>query len=127
MNTTTTQDGTGEAGRPLARRRLDAGERVRVLSEWAASGRTVEEMAAATGWSAYTLYRWRQEAGQGRRAHRRTVKPTSQRLVAVPKPPLTNHGSWVAEIVIGAGLSVRLSPSCPAAWAGQVIRELRSC
>ena len=33
----------------------EPGERERVVAEWAATGKKVEEMAVATGWSVYTL------------------------------------------------------------------------
>lgn len=95
------------------------------MAEWAASGKTVEEMAAATGWSPYTLYRWRQEARAGRGS--KAAMPPPPKLLAVPKPVSAGPGAWAAEVVIGAGMSVRLSAGCPAAWAGELVRELRPC
>lgn len=121
MNTTTSENGTTETN-ARAPRRPDAGERARVLAEWAANGRSVKEMAAATGFSTHTLYRWRHEAGR----RRRVALPARPALIAVPKPA-TSWGIWAAEVEIGTGLKLRLSAGCPPGWTGQVVRELRSC
>jgi transposase-like protein len=125
MNTTTTEaettgsDVRGRLGRPAR------GERERVLSEWAASGRTVDETAAATGWSKHTLYRWRRDAApQGRRRPQKV--PKNAPLVAVPKPVAAASGNWAAEVTIGR-IGLRLAASCSAEWAAQLIRELAPC
>lgn len=122
MNTTTIGDGTEEV-KPNGRR-PEPGERERVLADWAASGRTVEQMAAATGWSTYTLYRWRHTAGARKSPKIKPAKRPS--LLPVPKPPSAVTGSWAAEVAIGT-VSVRLSPGSPVGWIGQLVRELRSC
>ena len=106
-------------------RRVPEAEREKILTEWASSGRTVEEMAAATGWSRWTLYRWRAQArgevpGSRRRAGERA-------LVAVPAPVATASGEWAAELLTATGIRVRLAASCAPAWAGQLARELNRC
>jgi len=87
------------------------------VAEWAATGKKVEEMAVATGWSAYTLYRWRSDI-------RATKAPKKQeggtKLLAVPKPVSTMSGAWAAEVMMGSGLSVRLLAGCTRAWAAQL-------
>ena len=115
-----TSESTGE--RSAGRRRPQAGERERILAEWAASGRTVEEIAVATGWTTWTLYRWRAEARGPARPRRRTPK---RALVAVPPPKVST--AWSAEILSGRGWSLRLADGCCPAWAGQVARELNRC
>lgn len=104
------------------RRRPQAGERERILAEWAASGRTVEEMAAATGWTTWTLYRWRAESRGVQRPRRRAPE---RALVAVPPPAV--RGTWAAEIQAGHGWTLRLTGGCCPAWAGQLARELQRC
>jgi hypothetical protein len=125
MNTTTIEGETTGSNLGGRLRRPQAGERERVLSDWARSGGTVEETAAGTGWSKQTLYRWRREAAalQGRRLRKGLKIP---QLVAVPKPVSTGSGSWAAEITIGP-IGLRLAASCPAGWAAQLIRELAPC
>jgi transposase-like protein len=115
-NAATSGGGGGE------RRRPEAGERERILAEWATSGRTVEEMAAATGWTTWTLYRWRAEARGVQRPRRRT---TERAMVAVPPPAVS--GIWVAEIQCDHGWSLRLAGGCCPTWAGQLARELQRC
>jgi transposase-like protein len=124
MNTTTTENGTNE--RKITRPRWPApGERERVVAEWAASGKTVEEMAAQTGWSTHTLYRWRLDVRHGRGGSGAT--PSRPKLLPVPKPASGAPGAWAAEVAIGTGISMRLSAVCPPAWVGQLVRELKSC
>ena len=125
MNTTTIVAETRGSNLGGRLRRPQAGERERVLSDWVTNGRTVEETAAATGWSKHTLYRWRREAAalQRRRLQKR---PKIPQLVAVPKPVSTGSGSWAAEVTIGP-IGLRLAASCPAGWAAQLIRELAPC
>jgi transposase-like protein len=120
MNTTTIENGAEEA-KPNGRRAQPA-ERAQVLAEWAASGKSAGAMAAITGWSTYTLYRWKNEAAR----EKRPLRVKRPELVAVPKPKGATQGGWAAEIAIGAA-SVRLSAGCPADWIGQLVRELRSC
>jgi transposase-like protein len=122
MNTTTAENKTDET-RVSSHRRPATGERERVVAEWASSGKTVDEMAAATGWSPYTLYRWRLDAGQGKRSKPKVA--TEPRLLVVAKPAAA--GVWAAEVVIGAGVSLRLSAGCPSGWAAELVRELRRC
>lgn len=123
MNTTTTGSGEVE-GNGRNARRPTSGETEQVLAEWAASGKTVWEVAAETGWSIHTLYRWRREA---RRPKMTTaaVHATSAKLLAVPKPSAP-MGGWSAELMIGV-VSVRLSAGAPVDWVGQLVRELKSC
>lgn len=103
-------------------RRPSSAERERVLAEWTASGRTKEEMAAATGWSPHTLYRWWLQANNVK--PKRTPKP----MLNVPPPAQPVRQAWAAEIMIGAGAtSVRLSPSCAPSWAGELVRALKPC
>lgn len=104
-------------------RRPEPGERERVVAEWAASGKTVDQMAAETGWSIYTLYRWRLDAREAK-AGKETAEP---RLLAVPKPERVGHGGWAAEVTIGNGLSMRLAAGCAPRWAAEMMRELRRC
>lgn len=49
MNPTITESGSRE--RKAESRSPEPGERDRVVAEWAATGKKVEEMAVATGWS----------------------------------------------------------------------------
>jgi transposase-like protein len=123
MNTTTIENGenNGAGERHPKRRRPSPGERERILAHWAREGRTVEEMAAASGWSTHTLYRWRHEASKKRR---RESTP-APRLIAVPKPSAPST-PWAAELAIGA-VSLRLGPGSPAAWVADLIRALKSC
>ena len=127
MNTTTaTENGTED--RKITRlRRPEPGERERVVAEWAASGKSVEEVAALTGWSPYTLYRWRLDAGQGKRSKPKPAPSSQPKLVAVPRPTSLATGAWAAEVTVSPGVSVRLSSSCSPAWAGHLVRELKSC
>lgn len=107
------------------RRRPQANEREEVLAAWAASGQSVEEMARATGWSTWTLYRWRAEARGAR-----TQRPRRRReraLVAVPAPVATASGEWAAEVWTTTGMRLRLAANCAAEWAGQLARELNRC
>lgn len=90
-------------GRGGERRRPQARERERIVEEWTASGRTVEEMAAATGWTRWTMYRWRAEAREGRRPRKRDSERT---MMAVPRPP--DGDGWVAELQAGQGWMLRL-------------------
>ena len=92
MSTEETKPGVAEI---KGRRRPQANEREKVLTAWAASGQSVEEVAGATGWSTWTLYRWRAEARGDRtqRPRRRSVRA----LVAVPAPVATASGEWAAE------------------------------
>lgn len=112
----------GMNGGEVERRRPQTGERERIVAEWAASGRTVEEMSAATGWTTWTLYRWRAEAREGKRPRRRD---SERAMVAVPRPPA--GGVWVAELQVGQGWTLRLAGGCCPAWAGQLARELSRC
>lgn len=127
MNNTTTGSGTDERVVPGGRRPTP-GERERVLSEWATSGRSVVEMAASTGWSLHTLYRWRRDAGQAvRRRAVVTESSSTPPLLPVPKPAERAATGWTAEVVTGMGVSVRLSADCPAGWAAALVRELSAC
>ena len=117
----TTDDNTnGTEIRKL--RRPGSAERERVLAEWAASGRRIEEIAATTGWSRHTLYRWRQLARKGKRVKKAAIPA----LLAVPRPAEPS-GRWAAEVTIGSTMTVRLAAGCAPAWAGQLVRELKPC
>lgn len=107
-------------GRPL---RPGPDERAGILAEWAKSGRTVEEMARATGWSPWTLYRWRAKAGGGVGPRRR--RRSAAALVAVPAPVGTT--AWPAEIVTVGGVRLRLTTACTPEWAVQLVRGLERC
>lgn len=108
----------GQAGR----KRLTAEEREGILKVWAASGKSAEEFAAQSGWSHWTLLRWRTEAARPTR--RRTEDPRGANLlVAVPAPA---RSVWAAEVMTRSG-TVRLAGSASPAWAGQLIRELSRC
>jgi hypothetical protein len=122
MNTEEMKPGVAEI---KGRRRPLANEREKVLAAWAASGQSVEEVAGATGWSTWTLYRWRAEARGDR-----TQRPRRRReraLVAVPAPVATASGEWAAEVLTTTGMRVRLAANCAAGWAGQLARELNRC
>jgi len=107
------------------RRQPEANERERILTGWAASGQSVEEVARATGWSRWTLYRWRAKArGEGKQRSRR---PSERALVVVPAPMTTASGEWAAELLTTTGIRVRLAASCAPAWAGELTRELSRC
>lgn len=121
MNTTTPKE--EERKNRENGRRPQPGERERVVAEWAVSGKTVEQMAAETGWSIYTLYRWRLDAREAK-AGKGTAKP---RLLAVPKPEAVVYGGWAAEVTIGNGLSMRVGAGCAPRWVGEMMRELRRC
>jgi hypothetical protein len=123
MNTTGTGTEELEATGGDARR-PPLGKIEQVLAEWAASGKTVREVAAETGWSIHTLYRWRRDA---RRPKSTTAagSATSAKLLAVPKPGGV-EGGWSAELAIGV-VSVRLSAGVPVDWVGRLVRELKSC
>lgn len=107
------------------RRRPQAEEREKILAAWAASGQGVEEVAAATGWTTWTLYRWRAEARGGAPVRRR--RPVERPLVAVPLPAPAASGEWAAELLSVTGVRVRLAAGCGPAWAAQLIRELNRC
>ena len=127
MNTTTTiGNGASEPNVIRKLRRPEAEERERILAEWAATGKSVGEMAAATGWSAFTLYRWRHEAGRGRRSKARRKRMSAPSMLVVPKPTSPPASVWAAEVAIG-GISLRLATGCPASWAAELVRELRPC
>jgi transposase-like protein len=122
MNTAETNPGVAES---TGRRRPEANERARILSAWSASGQSVEEVAGATGWSTWTLYRWRAQArGEGTPRRRR---PKERALVAVPAPVATARGEWAAEVLTTTGIRVRLAAGCTPEWAGQLARELERC
>lgn len=89
-----------------------------------ASGKTVWEVAAQTGWSIHTLYRWRREA-RGPKTMTAAVNATKAKLMVVPTPSAL-IGGWSAELVIGA-VTVRLSSSAPVDWVRRLVRELKSC
>ena len=126
-------EGSSPQQRPQAggngRRKPAEGERKRVLAEWAASGKTVAEMVASTGWSEWTLYRWRQRARQGEAnlgGKNPSMRPRAE-LVAVPAP----DGTWkvqslVAEVTSRHGV-VKLAAGAPPRWASELIRELNRC
>lgn len=123
MNIEETKPSVAESKR---RRRPEANEREKVLTAWAASGQTVEEVAGATGWSRWTLYRWRAEA-RGDRTQQRQRRRRERGLVAVPAPMATASGEWAAEVLTTTGMRVRLAANCAAGWAGQLARELNRC
>jgi transposase len=122
MNTEETKPSVAEV---KGRRRPEANEREKVLAAWAASGQSVEEVAEATGWSTWTLYRWRAEARGGETQRRR--RPSKRALVAVPAPLAAASGEWTAELLTTTGIRVRLAASCAPAWAAQLARELNRC
>lgn len=107
------------------RRRPEANEREKILAAWAASGQAVEEVAAATGWSTWTLYRWRAEARGDGTPRRRS--PGARAMVAVPAPVAMASGEWAAELLTTTGIRVRLAASCAPAWAAQLTMELDRC
>jgi len=117
-----TESGSGER-KVKENRSPEPGERERVVAEWAATGKKVEEMAVATGWSVYTLYRWRSDI----RAEKTPKQTCATKLLAVPKPVSAMCGAWAAEVTMGSGLSVRLSAGCTPAWAAQLVGELKRC
>lgn len=119
MNTTGDE---AEGSEVRKKRRPTKVERERILAEWAASGRTQEEMAALTGWSRHTLLRWRQVANGA------SAKKTAKAMLDVPPPPGRFREVWAAEIIWGREtMSVRLSAGCRPNWAGDLVRELKSC
>lgn len=122
MNTEETRPGVAET---KGRRRPQANERESILAAWAASGQSVEEVAGATGWSTWTLYRWRAEARGDRPPPRQ--RRSEQTLVAVPAPVATASGEWAAEVLTTTGIRVRLAASCAPGWAAQLARELNRC
>ena len=113
----------GEVKRRGRPRRPGTDERAAILAEWEKSARTVEEMARATGWSPWTLYRWRAKA-RGVVGPRR-VRRTATALVAVPAPVGTT--AWPAEIVTVGGVRLRLTTACTPEWAVQLVRGLERC
>jgi transposase-like protein len=120
-----TEDAKAGVAESKGRLRPEASEREKILAEWAASGQTVREVAESTGWSTWTLYRWRAEArGDGTPRRRR---PSERGLVAVPAPVATANGEWAAELLTTTGIRVRLAASCAPAWAAQLARELDRC
>ena len=104
-------------------RRPEEGERERIIAEWAASGKTVRAMAVETGWSEWTLYRWRKRAQHGGQNLGAKPRPAKRALVAVPAPAF---GVAVAEVMTRGGV-VRLWATASPAWAGQLIQELNRC
>lgn len=103
-------------------RRPAPGERERILAEWASTGRSLEEMAAASGWSTHSLYRWRREAAKGRSP---TARRAPAKLVAVPRPAAA-MGPWAAEIGLGRRV-LRVAAGCPAKWIAEVVEALQPC
>ena len=122
MNPTITESGSGER-KARGRRSPEPGERERVVAEWAATGKKVEEIAVATGWSVYTLYRWRSDI----RAEKTPEPACRTELLPVPKPASAMSGAWAAEVMMGSGLSLRLLAGCTPAWAAQLLGELKRC
>ena len=122
MNPTKTESGSRER-RTIGRRRPEPGERERVVAEWVASGKKVEEMAVVTGWPACTLYRWRSDL----REKKALKQACTTKLLPVPKPAFAMSGAWAAEVTVGSGLSVRLSAGCTPEWAAQLVGELKRC
>lgn len=122
MNIEETNPGVAEV---KGGRRPEVNEREKILAAWAASGQPVEEVARATGWSTWTLYRWRAKArGEGTPRRRR---PGERALVAVPAPMASASGEWAAEVITTKGIRMRLAAGCTPAWAGQLARELDRC
>ena len=111
------------------KRRPVAGERESILAEWEKAGKTVNEMAASTGWSQWTLYRWRERArrGEAKLGGDNRVKRASQALVSVPAPTTTRGTlTIVAEVTTPQGV-VRLASGAAPSWASELIRELNRC
>lgn len=123
MNTAATGSGELEVNGRNARRPA-SGEIEQVLAEWAASGKTVRQVAAETGWSIHTLYRWRRDARRPKTTMA-AANATSAKLLAVPRPSVSMAG-WSAELIVGA-MSVRLTAGCPVDWVGRLVRELKAC
>lgn len=121
ITTTTTGNGTNHGVAPQGRRPAP-GERERILAEWASSGRSLEEMAAMTGWSRHSLYRWQRQAAKGRSP---TARLAPAKLVAVPRPAAVT-GPWAAEIGLGRAV-VRVAAGCPAKWIAEVVEALKPC
>lgn len=122
MNTEETNPGVAEV---KGGRRPEVNEREKILAAWAASGQPVEEVARATGWSTWTLYRWRAKArGDGKLRRRR---PNERALVAVPAPMTGASGEWAAEVLTTTGIRIRLAAGCTPGWVGQLAKELGRC
>lgn len=121
MNPTTT-GGSAESRANRPRRPL-SGEREKILAEWAASGKAVTTVAAETGWSEWTLYRWRERARRGESNLAGKKKGWRGGLVAVPAPVT---GAAVAELTTRSGVVRFFAPASPT-WAAQFIRELSGC
>jgi hypothetical protein len=86
----------------------------RLIADWNRSGMSGVAFAAERGIDRRALYRWRQRVA---------LAPARPRLIEVPG---MESGAWAAEIATRTG-TVRLSPSAPPSWAGQLIRELSQC
>ena len=123
--TTGTTTGTAVAG-VNGRRGPKEGERERILADWAAHGKKVEEVAEETGWSQWTLYRWRGRARRGevdRGCKGRTSQRAAAGMVAVPAP---SGSTALVEVETRAGRLRVLAPTA-AGWVAELIRELNRC
>ena len=120
MNTTSATSAESQANRP---RRPLSGEREKILADWAASGKPVTTVAAETGWSEWTLYRWRERARRGESNLGGKKKGERGGMVAVPAPA---SGAAVAELTTRHGVVRCFAPASPT-WAAQFIRELNRC
>lgn len=98
------------------RRRVSAEERSRLVSLFRASGLTQAQFAEQQGIKLSTLHLWLY------RGARRKNKPP--RFCEVPVSSLVST-AWAAELVLGSGMTLRLSAAAKADWICTVVSALR--
>ena len=101
------------------------GERERILADWAEHGKDVHQVVRETGWSEWTLYRWRGHARRGETNLGGKLRSANQAgaLVAVPAPL---GGAAAAEVTTRLGV-IRVFATAPAGWVAEVLREVQRC
>lgn len=98
------------------RQRVSAEERSRLVCLFRASGLTQAEFAQQQGIKLSTLHQWLYRGVPKKKAR--------TRFQELPVPSLFAP-TWMAEIALGGGLTLRLSASANADWIGSVVRALR--
>ena len=98
----------------------------KVLARYRQSGLGVVQFAHEQGIPPGRLHYWIYQKGRTRRREPQRVslsKPVFQELKVATMLPAID--SWVAEVNLPGGLTVRFSQKAPAEWIGSVVQTLR--